>query len=113
VNQNDQAGSMQEAARRSVAQRSAPLPQAESIELFPAAMIRWLWAAVAAGGALGVIFARLLLTHTLTIRGFEGLYSMAPFTFHAFWFFAGGALGILAAAIRNLWPEPRRSKGGR
>lgn len=84
-------------------------PDAVPLALFPRRLRIWFWAAAAVGGIVGLVFGRLHFIHIVTIPGFEGLFSMEPPAFHAFWLFAGVAAGILAAAIRTLIAEKPRT----
>jgi len=51
---------------------------------------------------LGLLLQYLLRNGLLVISGTEGLYSMTPFTFAAFWVVVGAAFGLLVVGVGTL-----------
>jgi len=103
---------MQALSRRSERQARERLAAAAPPEVqpFPARVVAGLWLGILSGALLGLLFGGLLRSNTIVVPGWEGLYSMGPFTFHVFWLFAGVAVGIIAAALLTLLPEPGRRR---
>ena len=101
---------MQAMARRSERQAEERLPGAEppAVQPFPPRVVGGLWLSILLGALVGLVLGGLLRSNTIVVPGWEGLYSMAPFTFHVFWLFAGAALGILVSAFLILATAPYR-----
>lgn len=99
---------MVELAERDVQHHTTPFPEAyePAVSPFPRPVIAGLWLSILIGGLLGLVFGALLQNNLLVIPGWEGMYSMSPFTFHAFWTFMGIALGILTGGVASLLVAP-------
>jgi hypothetical protein len=83
-------------------------------EPFPTPVMRWLWGGILVGGLAGLVFGAALFQNTIAIPGWEALFSMGPFTFHAFWVLAGVALGIATLGVAGiLMTRPDRPLGRR
>ena len=82
-----------------------PLPDVKppEINLFPAPMMRSLGWGMLIGLMLGLIWAALLRNTVIVIPGWEGLYSIPPFTFLIFWAVIGVSIGgMVVGAARIL-----------
>ncbi|MFW6182950.1 MAG: hypothetical protein ACOC8X_04070 [Chloroflexota bacterium] len=97
-------GGMLELAERIEAHYTAPSPQATAYapNFFPRLLDHGILWGLLAGAVLGVLFGWLLHSGRLTPSGWEGLFSLTPFTFFAFWAFAGAALGLLLGGVATL-----------
>jgi len=82
-----------------------PAPEAVSPapEPFPTILWHGLGWGTAVGLALGALVAWLLLSGTLVITGWEGLFSMVPATFYAFWMMIGAALGVVLGGVGTIF----------
>ena len=98
---DEQRSEMQALARRSEREAEERLPGAgpPQVPPFPPRVVAGLWLCMLLGALLGLVLGGLLRSNTIVGPGWEGLYSMAPFTFHVFWLFAGAAMGILVAGV--------------
>jgi hypothetical protein len=107
---DEQRSEMQALARRSEREAEERLPGAgpPQVPPFPPRVVAGLWLSILLGALLGLVLGGLLRSNTIVVPGWEGLYSMGPFTFHVFWLFAGAALGILVAAFLILLSGPSR-----
>lgn len=88
-----------------------PIPEATlpAPQPFPPLIWQGLLVSIAVGALAGWGFGWLLLEGTLVFSGWEGLYSMVPATFYAFWIFMGAALGIVVGGVGTILlakPEP-------
>lgn len=97
----------------------APLPESDlpPIQPFPARVMAGLGIGALLGSLLGAGFGLLLQRNILIIPGWEGLYSMGPFTFVFFWAVMGLALGVITIGIGVLLtaaledqPEPKKKE---
>ena len=100
----DKPEGMVDLAERIFRHHTTPFPEAyrPAVNPFPRLLSVGLWLSVLIGGLLGLGFGALLQNNRLVIPGWEGLYSMSPFTFHAFWTIMGIALGILVGGVATL-----------
>ena len=73
---------------------------------FPASLDRGLLGGLLLGALLGVLFGWLVHSGSISPRGWEGLFSLGPFTFYAFWAFTGTALGLLIGGAISLLLTP-------
>ena len=103
-NENNGKQSMLKLAEREVRHHTTPSPDAQepAIDPFPRPVNGGLWLSILISGLLGLGFGVLLQNNLLVIPGWEGLYSLAPFTFHACWTLMGVALGILIGGVATL-----------
>ncbi|MCL4294626.1 MAG: hypothetical protein KJ077_02820 [Anaerolineae bacterium] len=74
-----------------------PLPQP-----FPALLWQGLGGGILIGALLGLLFGVALYQGMLIIPGWEGLFSLGPFTFHVFWTMMGVALGLLLGGVGTM-----------
>ncbi|HSO27291.1 MAG TPA: hypothetical protein VLS48_04425 [Anaerolineales bacterium] len=97
-------GGMQALAEREYHHHRTPLPEAHQppAPVFPRPVMMALAVSILVGVVIGWIFGVLLLNNSIVIAGWEGLYSMSPFTFKAFWAFIGAALGIALGGVGGL-----------
>lgn len=58
------------------------------------------------GALLGILLAWLAHNGRLTPSGWEGLFSLVPFSFYAFWSFMGAALGLAIGGVATLMATP-------
>ncbi len=93
---------------------SLPKAHAPQTNPFPHSIWWGLGVGIVVGAILGVIFGLLLLRDLVVMPGWEGLYSMAPGAFIAFWLFAGTALGMIVGGVGAiLWtPIPQAAAPG-
>lgn len=106
---------MQRLAEQEVAYHSTPLPEAQAppVEPFPPPVVRGIWLGLLAGALLGLLVHVLLRNNLVVLPGAEGLYSMAPATFAAFWITAGAAVGLAVVGVIALFmarPAARSDK---
>lgn len=66
---------------------------------FPPSVVRGLWLGIAFGALAGLVIGSLLFEQVFTVPGWEGLFSMGPFTFLFFSTMIGAAAGILVGGI--------------
>ncbi len=99
---------MQKASRQEVAYhtRSAPEAQPPAIDPFPPGIVHGLWLGITLGALAGLLTGNLLFQGILPVEGWEGLFSMTPFTFHAFWVFAGAATGLFIGGLAAIIATP-------
>ncbi len=104
----DRHDGMRDLAHRLEAYHTAPYPDAVRLEVdpFPERVMNGLWIGILVGGVLGAIFGALLRNNTVAPRGWEGLYSMTPFTFVVFWTMVGVALGMLVIGVAFILATP-------
>lgn len=103
-----QNGGMQALAEREYHHHRAPLPEAHKppAPVFPRSIMVTLAAGILAGLIVGWLAGVLLLENILLVEGWEGLYSMSPFTFRAFWALMGAAAGIGLGGVAGLLSAP-------
>ncbi|HSM58376.1 MAG TPA: hypothetical protein VK879_19635 [Candidatus Sulfomarinibacteraceae bacterium] len=109
-------GNMFQLAERLEAHYTAPSPQATAYapNFFPRLLDHGIFWGLLLGAVFGVLFAWLVHSGRLTPSGWEGLFSLTPFTFYAFWAFAGAALGLLIGGLTTLLlaqPPPLEEPG--
>lgn len=97
-------GGMQALADRAARHYMAPMPEAEPppVQLFPPLVTWGIWLGILLGAALGLVAHLLFRNVMLAVPGTEGLYSMTPYTFRAFWLVTGGAIGLLVVGLVTL-----------
>lgn len=95
---------MLDLAEKVEAHYTSPSPQAtrHAPNVFPRVLNYGLLLGIILGVGAGLLFALLLQSGRLAPQGWEGLFSLSPFTFYAFWAFAGAALGIVAGGLVTL-----------
>ena len=95
---------------------SRPVPESvwPDPKPFPAVFWYGLLASVVIGAVVGLVFARLLFTGVIAPRGWEGIFSLVPFTFYFFWMMMGLALGLAVGGVVTVlvMPEERREVEG-
>lgn len=99
---------MQRAAREVEQFYRRRLPESEELDPAPfaAPIVRGLWIGMLAGALIGLLFGQLLLDRILVVPGWEGLYSMGPFTFGTFWTLMGLAAGLAIGGLIGLFSVP-------
>ena len=99
---------MQQLSQEEIAHHTRPAPRAQPPEIdpFPPGIWIGLWRGIAGGALLGLIIGNLLFQGVIQIEGIEGLFSMTPFTFHAFWVFAGAAAGLFVGGLIGIVTAP-------
>jgi hypothetical protein len=104
----DSQSKMQEMAGKAVQHYRQPMPMAELPEFMPFSprVVRALLLGVFLGDLLGLLLGLALRANLITLRGWEALYSMTPFTFYVFWGTVGTAAGIFFAAIFTYFTVP-------
>lgn len=87
---------------------TTPFPRAHPLDVnpFPARVMSGLWLGLGVGAIIGLITGMLMRNNVISVPGWEGLYSMVPFTFNAFWTLAGAALGMLIAGVAFILAAP-------
>jgi hypothetical protein len=78
---------------------------------FPTLLWHGLGWGVLIGLVVGALVAWLTLRGTLVISGWEGLFSMVPPTFYAFWMIIGAALGVLIGGVGTIFAAPSTAHG--
>lgn len=58
------------------------------------------------GALLGILVAWLVHSGRLSPTGWEGLFSLVPFSFYAFWALVGAALGLAVGGVATLLATP-------
>jgi hypothetical protein len=106
--EGDRQENMLDLAERVEQHYVSPSPQATSYtpDFFPRILDYGLLLGIFAGALLGAFFAWLLQTGRVTPEGWEGLFALTPFTYYAFWAFAGAAGGILVGGLATLLTAP-------
>ena len=99
---------MQRLAGQVEAHHLQPYPGARppDVNPFPAGVMRGLWIGMLAGALAGLVLGLLLQRNIIAPRGWEGLYSMTPFTFVAFWVLLGLAVGMLIVGVGVILAHP-------
>lgn len=95
ADQKENKMSMREMAARDTRFHLQSMPEATPAEIdpFPAPVLRALAIGSVVGLLVGISWAALMLNNLVVIGGWEGLFSMTPFTFYVFWGVIGLALG--------------------
>ncbi len=97
-----------------VEHRTKPYPQAEwpQFDPFPRPLLQGLAWGTLVGILLEVLWAALMNNGALVIPGWDGLFSMTPFTFYVFWSMVGAAFGIIVIGVAFILitPVPRSSE---
>lgn len=95
---------MLDLAQKVEAHYTSPSPQAtrHAPNVFPRMLNYGLLLGIILGVGAGLLLALLLQSGRLAPQGWEGLFSLSPFTFYAFWAFVGAALGIVAGGLITL-----------
>ena len=106
--QKDGQGNMLELAERVERHYTSPSPAAtiHRPAFFPDSLDHGIFWGLFMGALLGILFSWLLRNGTITPRGWEGLFSLGPFTFYAYWTFAGAALGLLVGGVISIMLTP-------
>jgi hypothetical protein len=77
-----------------------PSPAAEyRPTYFPEQLDHGLFWGLFLGALLGILLAWLVHNGWVTPTGWEGLFSLVPFSFYAFWAFVGGAVGLAVGGV--------------
>lgn len=99
-----QKSNMLDLAQKVEAHYTSPSPQAarRAPDFFPRVLDYGLLLGIFLGIGAGLLFALLLHSGRVAPQGWEGLFSLSPFTFYAFWAFAGAALGIVVGGLTTL-----------
>jgi hypothetical protein len=107
-NQKDNQGNMLQLAERVERHYTSPSPAAtiHRPAFFPQSLDHGIFWGLFAGALLGLLLSWLLRSGTVTPSGWEGLFSLSPFTFYAFWAFAGAALGLLVGGAISILATP-------
>ncbi len=95
---------MLDLAQKVEAHYTSPSPQAtrHAPNVFPRMLNYGLILGIILGVGAGLLLALLLQSGRLAPQGWEGLFSLSPYTFYAFWAFAGAALGIVVGGLTTL-----------
>lgn len=95
---------MLDLAEKVEAHYTSPSPQAtrQAPNVFPRLLNYGLVLGIILGAGAGLFLALLLQSGRLVPQGWEGLFSLSPFTFYVFWAFAGAALGIIVGGLITL-----------
>lgn len=106
--QKDGQGNMLELAERVERHYTSPSPAAtiHRPAFFPNSLDHGIFWGLFVGALIGVLVSWLLLSGTITPQGWEGLFSLVPFTFYAFWVFVGAAIGLLVGGTVSLLLTP-------
>ena len=84
-----------------------PSPAAEyTPDLFPRLLSRGILWGLLIGALLGLAVGWLVHSGRVTPTGWEGLFSLVPFSFYAFWAFMGAAVGLAAGGVITLLAAP-------
>lgn len=84
-----------------------PSPAAEyRPNFFPELLDHGIFWGILLGAVVGILFAWLVHTGRVTPTGWEGLFSLVPFSFYSFFAFVGGALGLLVGGVITLLAAP-------
>lgn len=115
--QHDGISRMQQLAAELEAYHTKPAPEAHTLDVepFPRAATQGIPIGLAVGAGLGLAFGLLQQAYMITVSGWEGLFSMTPFTFVSFWTLIGAALGLAVVGVGFLLaaapPEERDEDG--
>lgn len=86
---------------------TSPSPAAEyRPNFFPELLDHGIFWGIFLGALLGILFAWLVHTGRVTPTGWEGLFSLVPFSFYSFFAFVGGAVGLAAGGVITLLATP-------
>lgn len=84
-----------------------PSPAAEyRPNFFPELLDHGIFWGLLLGAVLGILFGWLVHSGRVAPTGWEGLFSLVPFSFYAFWAFLGAALGLLVGGVATLLAAP-------
>ncbi len=99
---------MRPMAGRVVKHHTQSYPEAEwpQVPPFPKPLLQGLAWGTLVGMLLGILWAALMLNGALVIPGWDGLFSMTPFTFYVFWAMAGAGLGIIVIGVALILIAP-------
>jgi hypothetical protein len=75
-------------------------------DVFPKLLDHGIFWGLLLGALLGVLVAWLVHGGRVTPTGWEGLFSLVPFSFYAFFAFAGAALGLALGGVATLLAAP-------
>lgn len=106
--QDGQRHNMLDLAERVKEHYTSPSPQATRYtpNFFPDLLGHGIFWGLFLGALLGILVAWLVHSGRMTPTGWEGLFSLVPFSFYAFWAFAGAALGLAIGGIATLLAAP-------
>lgn len=92
---------MQQLSAELEAYHTKPAPEAHYLDVdpFPRAATQGIPIGLAVGAGLGLAFGLLQQAYIITPRGWEGLFSMTPFTFVSFWTLIGAAFGLAVIGV--------------
>lgn len=84
-----------------------PSPQATfKPNFFPELLDHGIFWGLFLGALLGIFLAWLVHTGRFTPTGWEGLFSLVPFSFYSFFAFVGAAAGLLVGGVATLLVAP-------
>jgi hypothetical protein len=92
---------MKEVAHEVVIHHLAPAPITDEVmpDFFPPLVMRGLGFGALIGGILGLIFGNLFMANTITVGGWDNMYSLAPAAFLTLWTMIGVAVGVVIIGI--------------
>lgn len=105
---NDKMSKMQQMAYKVEQHYLEPSPQAKppAYDPFPEDVMQGTWVGILGGALVGLLVGLLLLRGWVTIPNIDGLFSMTPFAFGAFWTLLGAAVGLAVGGIAAMVDEP-------
>jgi hypothetical protein len=103
---NTQISEMQKVSQEEVLYYDKSRPEAIHFQSFPDGIWSATWLGILIGTGIGLIFGVLMFQGIITIPGWEGLFSMTPFTFHVFWGVVGLALGLITGGLIGMAVTP-------
>ncbi|MDX1663702.1 MAG: hypothetical protein R3272_07910 [Candidatus Promineifilaceae bacterium] len=85
-----------------------PSPKATSYtpNFFPAILNQGIFWGLLIGALFGLLLAWLVHNGRVTPTGWEGLFSLVPFSFYSFFAFAGAAVGLAVGGVVTLLIAP-------
>ena len=86
--------------------RPSPRATGDAPDYFPALLDHGIFWGLLLGALLGILLAWLVRSGRLTPTGWEGLFSLLPFTFYSFFALAGAAVGLAAGGLLTLLLAP-------
>jgi hypothetical protein len=101
---NGQKQDMLDLAAKIETHYTSPSPQASNYtpNYFPRVLDAGIVLGLVLGALAGLLLAWLLLSGRLAPEGWEGLFSLSPYTFYTFWAITGAALGLAVGGLATL-----------